>query len=248
MTSIPMLASGKTAPASENASPATTKKGRKRRDKKQVIEISLWINGVKYEYGLLCTFCAKLPAVFHCPLCTDFYCPGCDHTAHLTKKRKDHVRSKLSKFDLNRAAAIVTRTVRRFGLLRLLQRRAREVFRRHFDKKTLNYYYLNTRYMTVSWRKPYCLRKQELFPFMTPEYAASKCQNLYYLWRAREKARQQLVLQYAKIFDRQTQRFYYGYNGASALLPRSSWRKPRLLGTPHAPPAPFACHVSCANA
>lgn len=84
--------------------------------------------------------------------------------------------------------------------------------------------------MTVSWKKPYCLRKLDLFPYMQPDYAASKCQNLYYLWLARVKSRAEIVAQYKKIFDRITQRFYYAFNGPSNLLPRSSWIKPRLLG------------------
>lgn len=214
--------------ASNKAEPA---KGRRRRkEKKAVIEISLWINGVKYQYGLLCTFCAKIPAVCHCPLCTDFYCEGCDITAHKTKKRKDHIRTRLSKLDLNAAAKLVTRAVRRFGHLRLLQQRCRQLIKRYFDKKTLNYYYFNTVYGTVSWRKPYCLRKLELAPYMQPEYAANKIQNLYYLWRAREKTRQELLSQYKKIFDRSKGKFYYAFNGGSKLLPKASWRKPRFLG------------------
>lgn len=214
--------------ASTKAEP--TKGRRRRKEKKAAIEISLWVNGVKYQFGLLCTFCAKIPAVCHCPLCTDFYCEGCDITAHKTKKRKDHVRTRLSKLDLNAAARRVTRAVRRFGHLRLLQERCRKVIKRYFDKKTLNYYYFNSVYGTVSWRKPYCLRKLELAPYMQPEYAASKIQNLYYLWKAREKTRNELLLQYKKIFDRSKGKFYYAFNGNSKLLPKASWRKPRLLG------------------
>ncbi len=203
---------------------------RKRKEKKQVIEISLWVNKTKYEFGLLCTFCAKNPAVCHCPSCTDFYCPICDITAHNTKKRKDHVRTPLSKLDLNAAAHIVTRAVRRNGHLRMLQARCRQKIKRYFDRKTLNYFYYNTVYGTVSWKKPYCLRKLELFPYMTPPYAASKCQNLYHLWKAREKTRNELVEQFKKIFDRQSGRFYYAFNGKSKLLPKSSWTKPCFLG------------------
>jgi hypothetical protein len=65
---------------------------------------------------------------------------------------------------------------------------------------------------------------------MQPEYAASKIQNLYYLWKAREKTRNELLLQYKKIFDRSKGKFYYAFNGNSKLLPKASWRKPRLLG------------------
>lgn len=217
-------------PIAEGAGEPPKRVKRKRREKKQAIEISLWINKTKYEFGLLCTFCAKIPAICHCPDCTDFYCKSCDITAHNTKKRKDHIRCPLSKLDLNAAAKIVTRTVRRFGLLRVLQRRAREVFVRRFDIKTLNYYYFNKVYKTVSWRKPYCLRKQELFPYMSPQYAACKCQNLYYIWRAREKSRNALLSQYKKIFDRRSGLFYYAYNGKSKLVPRSNWKKHRFLG------------------
>lgn len=205
-------------------------KRRGRKEKRIQIEISLWINGVKYEYGLLCTFCAKVPAVCHCPLCTDFYCAGCDITAHKTKKRQNHVRTPLSKLDLNAAARLVTFAVRYHGHLLALQARCRKMIRRYFDKKTLNYYYFNNVYGTVSWRKPYCLRKLDLAPYMEPEYAASKMQNLYHLWKAREKSRKAIIAQYRKIFDRSRGRFYYAFNGPSKLLPKSSWRKPRLLG------------------
>jgi hypothetical protein len=203
---------------------------RKQKEKKAAIVLSLWVNSVKYEYGLLCTFCAKLPAVVHCPLCTDFYCEGCDITTHKTKKRKDHIRTKLSKLDMTRAAHLITRAIRRLSIIKILQKRCRKIFRRHFDRKTLNYYYLNTKYGTVSWRKPYILRKEELFPYMTPYYAACKCQNLYYLWRSREKTRNAMLAQYKKIFDRNSARFYYGFNGPSKMLPKASWKKPRLLG------------------
>lgn len=63
---------------------------KKKDDGRPKVEVSLCINGVRYEYGKLCTFCVKLKAIFHCPECTDFYCIDCDITAHSTKKRKDH--------------------------------------------------------------------------------------------------------------------------------------------------------------
>lgn len=210
--------------------PNKKKVKRKRKEKKKDIIISLYINGIAYESGLLCTFCAKIQAVSHCPECTDFYCATCDTTAHNTKKRKFHIRKALSKLNLDAAAGLITRTVRRFGYLRLLQRICRVQFKRIFDRKTLNYYYFNTRYGTSSWRKPYCLRGEELLPYMTPEYAAAKMQNLYRLWRARERVRNFILAQYRKIFDRSRCEFYYAFNGRSRLLPRSSWRKPRMLG------------------
>ena len=175
-------------------------------------------------------FLHKLPAVCHCPECPDFYCPSCDVTAHATKKRKDHKRSTLSKLNLDKAASIVTRAVRFNGHLRMLQDRCRKQFRRFFDRKTLNYYYYNPAYDIVSWRRPYCLRKLEFASYMSPYYAACKCQNLYYMWRARQKVRTALLAQYTKIFDRRSGRFYYGFNGPSKLLGRANWRKPRYLG------------------
>ena len=82
----------------------------------------------------------------------------------------------------------------------------------------------------MSWRKPYCLRRQELFPFLDPERAATICQNVYRIWVARSKTCKELLKQYEKIFDRRNGRFYYAYNGASKLLPISSWRIPRYCG------------------
>ena len=69
-----------------------------KKEKKKKIEISLWINKTKYEYGILCTFCAKLPAACHCSECPDFYCPSCDISAHSTKKRQGHIRFEICIF------------------------------------------------------------------------------------------------------------------------------------------------------
>jgi hypothetical protein len=73
------------------ASPQKRQK-RKKKAKRREIEISLWINSVKYEFGVLCTFCVKEKACVHCKECSDFYCPECDKKAHATKKRKGHIR------------------------------------------------------------------------------------------------------------------------------------------------------------
>lgn len=206
--------------------PPTAKK-RRRKEKKKVIEISLWVNNVKYEHGCLCTFCAKSPAIYHCPECPDFYCVSCDATVHSHKKRRGHVRTKLSKLTLDAAAKIVTYATRYHGHLRTLQAKCRAVFRRYFDRVTLCHYYSNPVYKTTSWRKPYCLRREELFPFMDPESAASRVQTLYRLWKARTIAIRKLKEQYVKIFDRTHGRFYYGYKGKSKLLPEASWNRPK---------------------
>ena len=60
-----------------------------------VIDICLWINGVSYEYGTMCTFCTVEKATVNCPQCADFYCEACDFRNHDVKKRSGH-RSKLS--------------------------------------------------------------------------------------------------------------------------------------------------------
>lgn len=209
---------------------SVSEKKTRRQKKKKAIEISLWIDGVKYDYGIMCTFCTKSPAIFHCSECTDFYCGACDSTAHSTKKRKGHVRSKISKYDLNTAARKLTYAVRFRGHLRLLQKLCRLRIRRFFDKKTLNHYYYNTVYGTVSWKKPYCLRKEELCPFVDKHTAICRIQGIYHCWKAREAARASLVESFTKIFDRRRGLFYYAYHGKSTLLPRSSWKKPKYCG------------------
>ena len=175
----------------------------------------------------MCTFCAKVTAVYHCPECPDFYCSPCDITTHTHKKRRRHVRTKLSLLTLDEAAKRVTYAVRYHGHLRSLQIKCRATFKRYFDRVTLNHYYCNPIYGTVSWRKPYCLRKLELLPFLTPELAAARMQTLYRLWISRTIAISLLKSQYVKIFDRTNGKFYYGFKGKSKLLPQSSWKKPR---------------------
>lgn len=208
------------------------KKGgkRKKKEKKKKIVISLYINQTPYEFGCLCTFCTKIPAVLHCAECTDFYCLDCDATAHSTKKRRGHIRNQLSKLDKDTAGRKVTYAVRYHGHLLMLQAKCRATFRRFFDAKTLCHYYYNPVYRTTSWRKPYCLRKTELLPFMTEEQGAALMQVLYRKWIARQKVISLINLYYRKIFDRLRGRFYYAFNGKSKLLPRQSWRPPRFFG------------------
>jgi hypothetical protein len=128
-------------------------------------------------------------------------------------------------------------------------------FKRYFDKGTLCHYYVNTVYNTSSWRKPYCLRKEELLPFMTPDRAARLMQGLYFMWKARTVTSGLLKQKYHRIFDRTKVceiitfsfcfvaltvsflicgvivqgRFYYVFSGKSKLIPRSSWFAPRIV-------------------
>jgi len=207
------------------------KKGKKDTDgKEKKVVISLWINKTKYSYGKLCTFCNKLTAILHCPDCTDFFCFDCDVAAHSVKKRADHVRSTMSKLNLAQASGLVTRYVRLVQHLKLLQKKIRKIYRRYFDKNTLCHYYYNPVYGTVSWKKPYCLRKEELFPHHNEYSGATKIQLMYHLWKARIKINANLRLYYRKIFDRSRGRFYYAWHGPSQLLPRASWRAPKLFG------------------
>lgn len=113
--------------------------------------------------------------------------------------------------------------------LKKLQRRCREKFRRQFDVHTLCHYYVNTVYNIVSWRKPYCLRHEELFPFLTPVEAATRMQGLYRMRKARHKTLELLFQQFEKIFDRTEQKFYYAYVGQSTIIPNASWFPPLLL-------------------
>lgn len=206
------------------------RKGRRDKSKKEVIKLSLWIDGIPYEHGVICTFCTQRVAIRHCSACNDFYCGPCDTTNHATKKRMNHIRSNISSLTLFEAASIITRAFRLNLHLKILQFRCRLKFKRYFDKNTLCHYYLNTVYNTVSWRKPFCLRKQELFPFLSAYQAASRINGLYHGWRARERTRELLLRYYKKIFDRTSGRFYYAFNGKSKLVPPSSWVKPLFCG------------------
>lgn len=121
--------------------------------------------------------------------------------------------------------------VRYHGKLLTLQKKCRAKFRRYYDRKTLNHYYYNPVYGTVSWTKPYCLRKEELFPFIDAKQAASVIQcGLYHTWKARQRIIKHMDMYYKKIFDRRYGFFYYAWNGKSLLLPRQSWKKPLYCG------------------
>lgn len=191
------------------------------------ITISLYINETPYQHGILCTFCTQKEAILHCMFCKDFYCKSCDKINHKPLKRKHHTRQKLSKLNLFQAANILIRTFRLNFYLKELQRRARKTFKRFYDRNTFQYYYYNIKYGTSSWRKPYCLRQQELFPLLDSIQAANYIQGLYRMWKAREITRQLILLNYEKIFDRHHSNFYYAYLGKSLLIPKSSWEKPR---------------------
>ena len=191
--------------------------------------LSLYVNGVSYEFGISCHFCAKNTAHVHCPYCEEFYCLSCDNEIHSYGKRIHHQRTHLSKYDLQTAALVITRFIRFAMHLLDLQRRCRAVFKRYYDSKSMNHYYYNPIYQTTSWRKPYCLRRFELFPFLTSNQAVARMQGLYHSWRARGQAIDRIHSFYTKLFHRQFQQFYYTFEGPSSLIPRQSWKKPLIL-------------------
>lgn len=206
------------------------KKGKNKDKKDGKIKISLWINKTAYKYGCLCTFCKLNTAILHCPDCPDFLCKECDISTHAVAKRAGHIRSTLSKLDLKAASGLVTRYVRLVQHLKNNIVLARSIYRRYFDMKTLCHYYYNSKYGYVTWRKPYCLRQEELFPFYTEHTGASKIQCVYHLWKCRVKVCELIRKYYRKIFDRAKGRFYYTWLGKSTLLPKSSWYKPKHFG------------------
>lgn len=189
-------------------------------------EISLYVCCAPYEHGCLCQFCVKAQAVYYCPTCKEFLCEEDDSEIHSYGKRVHHERTRLSAYTLDEAAAALARFTRFAGHLLALQRRCRAVFRRYYDASSYNHYYYNPVYGTSSWRKPYCLRRLELLPFLTEDEAADRIQAMYYGWQARVQVLQRIRAQYTKLFDRRRQHYYYSFDGNSALLQRQSWKKP----------------------
>ena len=205
------------------------KDARRKKKEKKKVTVSLYINGVPYEHGIKCTFCTKEKAVVHCSECPDFFCEGCDYTTHSTEKRKKHIRKRISPLTLKVAAKLVTFAVRFHVGVLCLRKLARKFIRRFFDSRNLCHYYYNTKYGIVSWRKPYCLRKEELLPFLNEYDAATRMQGLYRMRKARARAISLLITYYRKIFDRTRGRFYYAFNGPSNIVLKQKWERPVIL-------------------
>eukprot|EP01031_Cornospumella_fuschlensis_P039725 gene39725-48366_t len=181
------------------------KLGRKRKkERKQVIELSLWINGCKYEFGLL---------------------------SHNTKKRKHHVRSKLSHLNMERAAGLITRAVRRYGHIKLLQK---SQYRKVFDRAQGRFYYAfhgrSSHLPRSSWRKPRLLGKRsfpkDLQPVYTPDVAALIVQRKWRSILLRQFFRALVRASYDEVWDPIKGRFNY-YHRETAVL---HTEKPPLLG------------------
>ena len=185
-----------------------------------------------------CTLCTKELALLFCWECSldektkepkekaEFYCKGCNVTMHRTEKRKGHITTPLKKLSLKVAARLVTFAVRyHVGVLNL-RKRARSYIRRFFDTKTLCHYYWNSKNGDTVWRKPYCLRKEELFPFLTTETACIRIQGMQRMRRCRLRVIALILKYYRKIFDRTSGRFYYTWAGKSTVVPRQKWERP----------------------
>ena len=185
-----------------------------------------------------CTLCTQELALFFCRECSldektkepkekpELFCKGCNVTMHRTEKRKGHIVSNLRKISLKAAAKLVTFAVRyHVGVLNL-QKRARMYIRRFFDTKTLCHYYWNSKNGDTLWRKPYCLRKEELFPFLTVETACLRIQGMYRMRISRHRMIALILKHFRKIFDRTSGRFYYTWTGKSEIVPRQKWERP----------------------
>lgn len=216
-------------PKQTDDSSTTTTRRRARKKKEQQVFVSLYIQGVPYDNGKMCTFCEKSIAICYCPSCTDFHCEKCDNTVHSHAKRNAHDRFVLSLLTKEIAAYRCTFAMRYLMHLKRLQRLCRKKFRRLYDSRSFNHYYVNTVYNSTSWRKPYCLRHEELLPFLTSDEAAARIQGLHRMWKVRIRAIDLIHKFYSKIFDRRREKFYYAYTGPSTLIPRQSWIKPVLF-------------------
>ena len=104
-----------------------------------------------YSFGMACTFCQEEDkiAALHCMACKDFLCEDCDATVHQHVKRKNHVRTVLSSFDLDVAGQKVQAFLRYLGCRKILRAKARLVFDRFYDPAERLHYYYNMRTGTV---------------------------------------------------------------------------------------------------
>ena len=192
----------------------TTNVGRKK-EKKAGLGVDLHANGKPYDFEVLCSFCPdpKNVSLVHCPACNDFLCEDHDAEVHHHVKRKNHIRTILTAYDMDFHAQKIINLLRVVGARRLLLRLCRKLFLRYYDAKNRQHYYFNTKTRLVQWHKPYCLRKLELCSFITPDAAAFKIQSLHRVRKARRRVVELIIEQFEKIYDRESGHFYYFYNG-----------------------------------
>lgn len=200
----------------------------KRVKKKQTCD--MYINGIVWQPPQLCEFCEQRQAVLHCPECDtngnnegDFLCEECDLEVHRHLKRAGHVRTLLPGVTADTAALRLLGLLRFASCRRQLLERCRARVTRYYDPATKRYYYND------SWLPPRCLKGQPLTPFPNFEVCAMRIQNSFRYRQGRFLLIQLIRELYDKIWSREHTRFYYHFNGASSLIARVSWQKPRHL-------------------
>ena len=129
--------------------------------------VELRICGMDYEYGTTCTYCQEegKTAIVFCPACAaggDFLCEDCDAEVHHYAKRRNHIRTVISVYDLHGAGQLVISFIRFVVCRKLLVKRCREMFDRFYSPQERMHYYFNVKTGSVQWRKPYCLRNEEV--------------------------------------------------------------------------------------
>jgi len=212
--------------------------------KKQVesgMGVDLHVDGELYQFNTTCTFCQMEDkiALVHCMACKDFLCEDCDAQVHMHAKRKNHIRTVISSFDMDTAGQKIISFIRFIVCQKILKAKVRETFDRFYNPSERMHYYYNLKTNKVQWHKPYCLKSEELRPFMTYDIAAFKIQNLYRVRVAHREVVERLTDQYDKIYDRESGFFYYYYNGVlnptptdpnnrnrNFLMEEVTWKKP----------------------
>jgi hypothetical protein len=195
------------------------------------IQLRLYVNGVSYQHNRKCAFCEEKVATKHCPFerC-GFVCDSCDEYRHsnpLNVAYQAHKRAKVSRLTLEQAGAKVQGFMRFVHLRRLMREEVRRVWDRFYDSKKRRHFYYHKFTRQVSWTKPRLLGREELRPFLTPNEAAFKMQQLYRNFRAREVAREHLRSQWERIYDPNAGNFYYFYGGCSPLVEEQTrWSQP----------------------
>lgn len=227
------------------------------------LSFNLHVCGIKYDFGKICTFCDNLVSVWYCIDCKDFLCSECDIKLHdvniRNNKRKFHKkRVPLSRYKLSKQGQIIINFFRFIYAREILRRKVRLYYRRYYDPKSQTHYYVRRRRSLdnnnnntwqsddeIQWFKPLSLGNEELCPFLNEETASVRLQSFIRCYSSRILAVKLCHDQYSKLYDLETGKFYYSYNGIpsrgdsnsrvkSILVPSwLSWRKPKTLKQLH---------------
>ena len=104
----------------------------------------------------------------------EFLCDKCDYEKHRHHKRVDHVRTVLNTKIVAENARLIKGLFQWLVARRQLLALCRATYRRFYDSSNRVYFYYNERTYETSWRKPYCLKNEELTPLPTPDYGTRK--------------------------------------------------------------------------